>query len=242
MKDTIYHNMKTETGLESKLSVDLINAYYLSFLAIGVLIIILKIDISGDLKQGLFFILLWLIFGCMDLLKSASKKEINSDKDSKIPQTIIQGDYYDGVGGRIYNNTSDRQVADKLDIPSNYFDVLKTIEIVPESSDPNKASIRDTLIALKSYVESDYSLSLTEKEAILEVLKSIAIEANQHPNNKDLEYVAESIEKIDRNIEFKSKLISALKAGAMAAVDYYTPTSVQILTAFIDGWKGGARR
>ncbi len=232
--------MKTETGLESKVPVDLINAYYLSFLAIGVLIIILKMDISGDLKQGLFFILLWLIFGCMDLFKSASTKEDSSDKDRKITQTIIQGNYYDGVG-KIYS-ASDRQVADKLDIPSNYFDVLKTIEIVPESSDPNKASIRDTLVELQSYVESDYSLSLTEKEAMLEVLKSIAIEASTHPNNNDLEYVAESIEKIDRNLEFKSKVISALKAGAMAAVDYYTPNSVQILTAFVDGWKGSARK
>jgi hypothetical protein len=240
MKDTIYHDMKTETGLESKVSVDLINAYYLSFLAIGLLAIILKMDISEDLKQGLFFILLWLIFGCVDLFKSASKKEGSSDKNIKIPQTIVQGNYYDGVG-RIYN-TSNRQVKDKLDIPSNYFDVLKTIEIIPESSDPNKASIRDLLVELQSYVESDYSLSLTEKEAILEVLKSIAIEASTHPNNNDLEYVAESIEKIDRNLEFKSRVISALKSGAMAAVDYYTPSSVQILTAFIDGWKGAARK
>jgi hypothetical protein len=240
MKDTIYQNMKAETGVESKVAVDLINGYYLSFLAIGVLTIILKIDISADLKQGLFFILLWLIFGSVDLFKSASRKESNTDKNIKIPQTIIQGNYYDGVGGRIYN-TSNQQVKDKLDIPSNYFDVLKTIEIVPESSDPNKASIRDLLVELQSYVESDYSLSLIEKEAILEVLKSIAIEANQHPNNKDLEYVAESIKGIDRNLDFKSRVISALKSGAMAAVDYYTPKSVQILIAFIDGWKETAR-
>lgn len=72
MQDTIDKNIKKEP--KSILSVELINGYYLSFLAIGLLLIILRDDVSIDLKQALFFILMVLIFGSIDLLKSAASK------------------------------------------------------------------------------------------------------------------------------------------------------------------------
>jgi hypothetical protein len=55
MQDPIIQDNKQESRF--RLSVELINGYYLSFLAIGLLLIILRNDISSDLKQALFIIL-----------------------------------------------------------------------------------------------------------------------------------------------------------------------------------------
>lgn len=71
MQDPI---IKNNQDSKFTLSVELINGYYLSFLAIGLLLIILRDDISSDLKQALFFILMVLTFGSIDLLKSAASK------------------------------------------------------------------------------------------------------------------------------------------------------------------------
>jgi hypothetical protein len=72
MQDPVIQDNKQESRFT--LSAELINGYYLSFLAIGLLLIILRDDISIDLKQALFFILMVLIFGSIDLLKSAGSK------------------------------------------------------------------------------------------------------------------------------------------------------------------------
>jgi hypothetical protein len=72
MQDPVIQDNKQESRF--RLSVELINGYYLSFLAIGLLLIILRNDTSSDLKQALFFILMVLIFGSIDLLKSAASK------------------------------------------------------------------------------------------------------------------------------------------------------------------------
>jgi hypothetical protein len=73
MQDPISQNIEKES--RSILSTELINGYYLSFLAIGLFLIILRNDIGTDLKQGLFFILMALVFGSIDLFKSAASKE-----------------------------------------------------------------------------------------------------------------------------------------------------------------------
>jgi hypothetical protein len=60
----------TDNNKESKISFsqESINGYFLGLMAIGLLsIIVFKNDISIDLKQGLFFVFLFLIFGSMDL-------------------------------------------------------------------------------------------------------------------------------------------------------------------------------
>jgi hypothetical protein len=72
MQDPVIQDNKQESRF--RLSAELINGYYLSFLAIGLLLIILRDDISSDLKQALFFILMVLIFGSINLLKSAASK------------------------------------------------------------------------------------------------------------------------------------------------------------------------
>jgi hypothetical protein len=52
MQDPVIQDNKQESKF--RLSAELINGYYLSFLAIGLLLIILRDDISSDLKQALF--------------------------------------------------------------------------------------------------------------------------------------------------------------------------------------------
>lgn len=94
MEEQTSYNNKTETESKFKLSVDLINGYYLSFLAVGILAVIIKIDISSDLQQPLFFIFLCLTFGSMDLLKSASNKESSICENKINPRTVIDLNRY----------------------------------------------------------------------------------------------------------------------------------------------------
>jgi hypothetical protein len=72
MQDPIGKNIEKESKFV--LSTEIINGYYLSFLAIGLFLVILRNDITNDLKQGLFFILMALVFGSIDLFKSAANK------------------------------------------------------------------------------------------------------------------------------------------------------------------------
>jgi FlaA1/EpsC-like NDP-sugar epimerase len=237
MQDPIIQNIEKDSKL--KLSVELVNGYYLSFLSIGLLLIILRNDITPDLKQALFFILMILISGTLRFFMRAASKEDNMDENKQYPQTIVHGNYYSGsrVGDAVYN-TSNQNVADiKMDTPYNYFDVLKTIEVVPDSPEPNKPGIRDVLIQLQSYVESDSTLSVTEKVAILELIRRMAIQAKSDPLNNDLISVVESIQQIDRNSDFKSRIVKALKDGAMLAVEAplgYSP--ITIVMAAIKLW------
>jgi hypothetical protein len=238
MQDPIIQNIEKDSKL--KLSVELVNGYYLSFLSIGLLLIILRNDITPDLKQALFFILMILISGTLRFFMRAASKEDNIDKNKQYPQTIVNGNYYYNkrVGDEIYN-TSNQNVADvKMDTPSNYFDVLKTIEVVPDSPEPNKPGIRDVLIQLQSYVESDSTLSVTEKEAIFELIKRMAIQAKADPINNDSISVVESIQKIDRNSDFKARIVQALKAASISTVDEYLSDNpyIKIVEAFIKGW------
>jgi hypothetical protein len=73
MQDSLNKSSKKEPIFNW--SVGLVSGYYLSFLAIGLLYIIVKADVNGDLKQGLFFILMSLVFGSLNLLKSAANKD-----------------------------------------------------------------------------------------------------------------------------------------------------------------------
>jgi hypothetical protein len=238
MQDPIIQNIKKDSKL--KLSVELVNGYYLSFLSIGLLLIILRNDITPDLKQALFFILMILISGTLRFFMRAASKEDNIDENKQYPQTIVNGNYYYNkrVGDEVYN-TSNQNVSDiKMDTPSNYFDLLKTIEVVPDSPEPNKPGIRDVLIQLQSYVESDSTLLVTEKEEIFELIKRMAIEAKSDPINNDSISVVESIQKIDRNSDFKARIVQALKARSKLAVDEYLSNnpSIKIVEAAIKEW------
>lgn len=237
MQDPAIQNIEKDSKF--KLSIELINGYYLSFLSIGLLLIILRNDITPDLKQALFFVLMILIFGTLRFFIKAASKEDNVNENKQYPQTIVNGNYYYNkrIGDEVYN-TSNQNVADiKMDTPSNYFDVLKTIEIVPDSPEPNKPGIRDVLIQLQSYVESDSTLSLTEKEAILELIKQMAIQAKSDPINNDLISVVESIQKIDRNSDFKARIVQALKDGAMLTLEEpLARLPITIVMAAIELW------
>lgn len=236
MQDPSIQNF--EKNSKSKLLIELGTGYYFSLLSIGLLLIILRNDITPDLKQALFFILMILIAGTMRFFMRAASKEDNIHENKQYPQTIVNGNYYYKVGDEVYNTSNQNVAGLKMDTPSNYFDVLKTIEVVPDSPEPNKPGIKDVLIQLQSYVESDSTLLVTEKEAIFELIKRMAIEAKANPINKDSISVVESIQKIDRNSDFKVRIVQALKAGSIAALDEYLSNnpSIKILDAAIKGW------
>jgi hypothetical protein len=234
MQDPNIQNIEKDSKF--KLSIELVNGYYLSFLSIGLLLIILRNDITPDLKQALFFILMILISGTLRFFMRAASKEDNMDENKQYPQTIVHGNYYSSsrVGDAVYN-TSNQNVTDiKMDTPSNYFDVLKTIEVVPDSPDPNQPGIKDVLIQLQSYVESDSTLVVSEKEAIFELIKRMAIEVKLDPITDDLISVVELIQKIDRNADFKFRTVQALKAGSILTLDKQLPhLSTKIVLAAV---------
>jgi hypothetical protein len=238
MQDPTLQNIEKDSKF--KLSIELVNAYYLSFLSIGLLLIILRNDITPDIKQALFFILMILIAGTMRFFMRAASKEDNIDENKQYPQTIVNGNYYytNRVGDEVHNRSNQNCTDIKMDTPSNYFDVLKTIEIVPDSPDPNKPGIKDVLIQLQSYVESDSTLLVTEKEGIFELIKRMAIQAKADPINNDSISVVESIQKIDRNSDFKARIVQALKAASTLAVDEYLSNNpyIKIVEAAIKGW------
>ena len=65
----------------------------------------------------------------------------------------------------------------------------------------------------------------------------MAIEAKLDPINHDLISVVESIQKIDRNSDFKSRIVQALKAGAMLALDgQISQPSIKIVMTAIKEW------
>lgn len=234
MQDPIIQNIEKDSKF--KLSIELVNGYYLSFLSIGLLSIILRNDINPDLKQALFFILMVLIAGTMRFFIRAASKEDDIDENNQYPQTIVNGNYYYRVGDKVYNTSNQNRTDIKIDTPSNYFDVLKTIEVVP-SPEPNKPGIKDVLIQLQSYVESDSTLLVTEKEKIFELIKRMAIEAKADPTNNDSISVVESIQKIDRNSDFKARIVQALKDGAMLALDeQLSHPPITIVMAAIKRW------
>jgi uncharacterized membrane protein YiaA len=84
MQEQIDRKLKDDNK-ESKnsFSQESIDGYFLGLIAIGLLsIIVFKNDITIDLKQGLFFVFLFLIFGAMDLFKSASKKSSQNSENN----------------------------------------------------------------------------------------------------------------------------------------------------------------
>lgn len=235
MQDPIIQNIEKDSKF--KLSIELVNGYYLSFLSIGLLLIILRNDINPDLKQALFFILMVLIAGTMRFFIRAASKEDDIDENKQYPQTIVNGNYYYRVGDEVYDTSNQNRTDIKIDTSSNYFDVLKTIEVVPDSSEPNKPGIKDVLIQLQSYVESDSTLLVIEKEKIFELIKRMAIEAKADPTNNDSISVVESIQKIDRNSDFKARIVQALKDGAMLALDeQLSHSTITIVMAAIKRW------
>jgi hypothetical protein len=233
MQDPISQNIEKESKFI--LSNELINGYYLSFLSIGLFLVMLRNDINSDIKQGVFFILMALVFGSIDLFKNAATKENILDQENKSAKTVIYGNYYNRVGDEVYN-TANENISDiRIDLPSNYFDVLKTIEVLPVSTDSGQPGIKDVLIQLHSYVESDSTLLVSEKEMIFELIKRMAIEAKSDSVSNDIEYVVESIQKIDRNSDFQSQIVQALKASAISASDEQL-SPIRIVVAAIAGW------
>ena len=78
---------------------------------------------------------------------------------------------------------------------------------------------------------------VSEKEAIFELIKRMAIEAKSDPISHDLVSVVESIQKIDRNSDFKARIVQVLKAGAMLASDgQISQPSIKIVMTAIKEW------
>jgi hypothetical protein len=82
-------NARKNWNLFRWLSIELFNGYYLSFLSIGLLLVILRNDITPDLKQALFFILMVLIAGTMRFFIRAASKE---DKLSQEELTTLEAE------------------------------------------------------------------------------------------------------------------------------------------------------
>jgi hypothetical protein len=173
---------------------------------------------SDDARQALFAILAIAILAAIKIFTNVTygNSEINRDPSNQDIESIVNlygGTYHSG--GHFENRTSVEnrtQVHNNLDfkVPDNYFDVVKTIEQVPASEHSGIVSIREVLIRLHSYIETEPNLSVEQRKIALDKVKEIAIHAIANPYDKELQDVTLLMIEIDNMSDLWSQIIIAL--------------------------------
>jgi hypothetical protein len=157
-------------------------------------------EISSDIQQSLFAILVILILAAINIFSNIINKD--SIRDNQIAESIVN------VYGGGYQQNS--QTTFELQRPPNYFDVLKTIEQIPVDLDRSHPGIQDVLLELQSYILTELNLSVEKRQIAMDKIQEIAIEAIEHPDNSGLEKLVKSMQKIEGNQELRSLLIKCL--------------------------------
>jgi hypothetical protein len=167
--------------------------------------------ISAEIQQTLFAVLAILIVVAINIFNTViSLNKVNQDK--LLSQDI--GSVVNVYGGKYQSNTSienSTKINGAFDfkIPENYFDVVKTIEQIPTSEDHNNVSVREVLIRLQSYIETEPSLTLEKRKLALDRVKEIAIQAIAHPDDIEIKELTALIT-VDSGSEVWYQIINAL--------------------------------
>jgi hypothetical protein len=168
--------------------------------------------ISGDVQQTLFAILAILIvatiniFNAVIVTSNVSQEDL-LDQDIDTVVNVYGGTYLKQTS--IENKT---RIEGRLDlkIPENHFDVVKTIEQVPSSEDSSHIGIRDILIHLQSYIETEPNFSIEKRKIALDRVKEIAIQAITSPDDMEIKALTTLISVVDSNSEIWHQIITAL--------------------------------
>jgi hypothetical protein len=167
--------------------------------------------ISAEIQQTLFAVLAILIVVAINIFNTViSLNQVNQDK--LLSQEI--GSVVNIYGGKYQSNTSIENStkingAFDFQIPENYFDVVKTIEQIPTPEDHTNISVREVLIRLQSYIETDPSLTLEKRILALDRVKEIAIQAITSPNDIEIKELTTLIT-VDSNSEMWPQIVNAL--------------------------------
>lgn len=156
--------------------------------------------ISSDIQQSLFAILVILILAAINIFGNIINKDYI--RDNQIAESIIN------VYGGDYQKNS--QTTFELQTPSNYFDVLKTIEQIPVDIDRPNPGIQDVMLELQSYILTEPNLSVEKRQVAMGKIQEIAVEAIEHPDNLALKKFVKAMRKIEGNQELRSTLIKCL--------------------------------
>jgi hypothetical protein len=171
--------------------------------------IVTRDTISVDVRQTLFAILAILIIAAINIFNAVISKAFQEDL---LGQDIDNVNVCDGT--YIKNSLiENRTLTDgKLDfkIPENYFDVVKIIEQVPSPEDSNHISIRDVLVRIQSYIETEPNFSVEKRKIALNRVKEIAIQAIASPGDTERKAFTTLMITVDNNSEIWSQIIAAL--------------------------------
>lgn len=173
---------------------------------------------NDDVRQALFAILAIAILAAIKVFTNVTygNSSVNkepSNQDIKSMVNLYGGTYHSG--DNLDNRTSVEnrtQVHNNLDfkVPDNYFDVVKTIEQVPVSEHSDLISIREVLIRLHSYIETEPKLSLDQRKIALGKVKEIAIHAIANPDDKELQDMTLLMMRLESISDLWTQIIIAL--------------------------------
>jgi hypothetical protein len=181
-----------------------------------------RTEISSDIQQSLWAILVILILAAINIFGNIISK--GSIRDNQIAESIVN------VYGGDYQQNS--QSTFELQTPTNYFDVLKTIEQIPVDIDRSHPGVQDILLELQSYILTEPNLSVEKRQIAMGKIQEIAIKAIEHPDNLALVKLVTAMQKIEGNQELRSILIRWL----ITITDESTLTSI---SKAIDLWEMG---
>ncbi len=173
---------------------------------------------SNDARQALFAILAIAILAAIKIFTNVTytNSRVGRDPFNQDIETLVNlygGTYYSGRNLDNRTSVENRtQVHNNLDfkVPDNYFDVLKTIEQVPPSESFDLVSIRQVLIRLHSYIETEPNLSVDQRKIALDKVKEIAIHTIANPDDQELRDMTMLMMKIDGISNVWSQIIVSL--------------------------------
>jgi hypothetical protein len=166
--------------------------------------------ISGDVQQTLFAILAILIIATINVFNAVISRAFSEDLLSQDIDTVVNV-----YGGGYQKNTSIKNrtlIEGRLDfkIPENHFDVVKTIEQVTSSENSSHVGIRDILIRLQSYIETEPNFSVEQKKIALDRVKEVAIQAIANPDDVEIKSFTTLMSTVGNSSEIWSQIITAL--------------------------------
>jgi hypothetical protein len=152
--------------------VDVVALLGVTSMVLYTLELVTRDTISGDVRQALFAILAVLIIAAINVFNAVISRAFQEDLLDQDIDTVVN------VYGGTYQNN--------FQISENYFDVVKTIEQIPFPKDHANVSVREVLIRLQSYIETEPSLTLEKRKLALDRVKEIAIQAIASPDDIEI--------------------------------------------------------
>jgi hypothetical protein len=211
------------TGILNRL-VDMSAIAGVTLIVLFTIEVIARETTSNDVRQALFAILAVAVLAAIKIFTNViyNNNEVYRESSNQDVGSIINlygGTYNQGRNLDINSSIESRtQVHNNLDfkVPENYFDVARTIEKVPIS---DLVGIREVLVRIHSYIETEPDLSVEQRKIALEKVKEIATQAISDPDDVELRAMTSFMTGINNRSEVWSQIITI----------FITPINIPIL-------------